>query len=312
MNVSAVFRKKVTVSRAAGWVWALVRTVLMTGVAFVIVYPVLFKFSVSLRSYSDSFDPMVFFVPRNPTFANFRLAFSALEYPKTALFSLLFCASTSILQAASCTMAAYSFSRFKYFGRNLLFALSIVTLVIPPQVLLLPLFIKFHYFNPLALFRLSGTFTGLNLIDTPIPFLLLSITCMGFKNGLYIYMLRQYFINVPNVLEEAANIDGCGTWKIFYKIMLPGAMPMLMSVFLFSFVWQWNDYYYTAMLAPNLQLLTTRIFTSVESIFGGGSDYWRGAMASPKILLLMAPLILLYIFTQRFFVESIEKSGIVG
>ena len=305
-------QKMLSIHRAARWSWTIVRAVLIIGVAFMILYPLLIKLTVSLRSYSDSLDPMVFFVPKNPTLANFRVAFTALDYPRTALYSLLFCAAVSLLQTASCTMAAYSFSRFRYFGRNILFALSIVTLAIPPQVMLLPLFIKFHYFNPLALFQFGGTFTGLNFIDTPIPFILLSVTCMGFKNGLYIYMLRQYFINVPNVLEEAANIDGCGTFKIFYRIMLPGAMPMLVSVFLFSFVWQWNDYYYTAMLAPNLQLLTTRIFTSAESILGHGADYWQAVTASPKILLMMAPLIVLYVFTQRFFVESVEKSGIVG
>lgn len=312
METARNLLKKLTLPRMGRWLWSVVRFVLIVGVAFIIVYPLLIKFSASLRSYSDSLDPMVFYVPRSPTLANFRIAFTALDYPKTVLNSILFCASLSLLQTASCTMAAYSFSRFRYAGRNLLFALSVITLVIPPQVMLLPLYIKFRYFNPAALFQMGGIFTGLNLIDTPAPFILLSLGCMGFKNGLYIYMLRQYFINVPNELEEAANIDGCGTLRIFYKIMLPGAVPMLVSVFLFAFVWQWNDYYYTAMLAPGLPLLTTRIFTSAESILGSGADYWQSITASPKILLMMAPLILLYIFTQRFFVESIEKSGIVG
>ena len=312
MHIPARWRGKAALQSAAEWAWAIVRFVLIVGVAFIIVYPLLMKLSASLRSYSDSLDPMVFYVPRSPTLQNFRIAFTALDYPRTALYSILFCASIGLLQTASCTMAAYSFSRFRYPGRNVLFALSVVTLVIPPQVLLLPLYIKFRYFNPAALFQLGGVFTGLNLIDTPVPFLLLSITCMGFKNGLYIYMLRQYFINVPGELEESADIDGCGTFRIFWQIMLPGAMPMLVSVFLFSFVWQWNDYYYTAMLAPNLQLLTTRIFSGAESILGSGADYWQSITASPKILLMMAPLILLYIFTQRFFVESVEKSGIVG
>jgi multiple sugar transport system permease protein len=277
-----------------------------------IAYPLIIKFSVSIRSYQDSLDPMVFFVPRTPSLANFKIAYQTLDYSKTALFSLAFCAMVSILQTFSCTLAAYSFGRFKYFGRNIIFGLSIITLSIPPQVLLLPLYIRFRYFNPISLFQLSGSFSGISLIDTAWPFILLSITAMGFKNGLYIYILRQYFINVPNVLDEAACIDGCGTWRIFYKIMLPGAIPMLVSVFLFSFVWQWNDYYYTAMLSPNLPLLTAKIFGTTSSILGGGADYWQSITASPKILLLMAPLVILYVFTQRYFVESIEKSGIVG
>lgn len=304
--------KRFNMHRLSSILWSIVRAVLIIGVSFTIIYPIIIKFSVSLRSYSDSFDPMVFFVPKHPTMSNFKIAFQTLDYLKTASISILFCAMISLLQTVSCTLAAYSFARFQYFGRNLLFALSIVTLTIPPQVMLLPLYIKFAYFNVFNSFQLSGAFYGVSLINTPIPFILLSITAVGFKNGLYIYMLRQYFINVPNALEEAACIDGCGTFKTFYKIMLPGAVPLLVSVFLFSFVWQWNDYYYTAMLAPNLPLLTTKIFGASSSILGGGADYWSSITASPKELLLMLPLVILYIFTQRFFVESVERSGIVG
>jgi len=292
--------------------YSVFRFVLIFGVAFMIIYPLIIKFSVSLRSYNDSLDPTVFFVPKSPTFSNFIIAFNSLNYFKTVLYTSLFCAGVSLLQTASCTLTAYSFGRFKYFGKNLMFALCIVTLAIPPQVILLPLYIKFRYFNPAAIFQLGGVFEGISLIDTPVPFILLSMTAMGFKNGLYIYMLRQHFINVPNVLEEAALIDGCGVFKTFYKIMLPGARPILVSVFLFSFVWQWNDYYYTAILAPNLPVLGTKMFESSSSILGAGADYWVSITSSPKFLLMILPLVILYIFTQRFFVESIERSGIVG
>lgn len=141
---------------------------------------------------------------------------------------------------------------------------------------------------------------------------MLSVTANGFKNGLYIYILRQYFTNVPNVLEEAAYIDGCNIFKTFYKIMLPGAMPMLITVFLFSFVWQWNDYYYTVILAPNLPTLTMNIYGLTSTLLGGAGSYWQEIVKAPQTLMMMVPLIILYIFTQRYFVESIEKSGIVG
>ena len=139
---------------------------------------------------------------------------------------------------------------------------------------------------------------------------------VGFKNGLYIYMLRQYYINVPAALEEAAYIDGCGAVKTFIRIMLPGAIPLLVTIFLFSFVWQWNDYFYTSALGPGLNILATKLNRVGFNITARDGDAWnvvqQGIYDNVAIVLQMIPLIVLYIFTQNFFVESVERSGIVG
>ena len=114
-------------------------------------------------------------------------------------------------------------------------------------------------------------------------------------------------------LEEAANIDGCGTFKTFYRIMLPGAVPMLITVFLFSFVWQWNDFYYSSVLTPEIKVLSMQLLgIKFSSISASTGDLAYAVLNSPKLILLILPLIILYIFTQRFFTESIERSGIVG
>ena len=153
------------------------------------------------------------------------------------------------------------------------------------------------------------------------PYALMSATCMGLKDGLYIYMLRQYFKGIPKSLEEAAYVDGCNTMHTFVKIMLPDAMPTILSCFLFSFVWQWTDLFYTR----NFLTTSTRPLFSTElsTIVSRMSRYFSSDASKPIIvpvgrqqqlisigvLVCCIPLVILYCFTQRTFVQSIAMSG---
>ena len=222
------------------FIWKLMRFVLLVGLSFMILYPVFVKFSASLKSTADMMDATVVFIPKHPTFQNYKIVLNSVNYPVTLLWTILFCLVQSLLQLASCALVAYGIARFKFRGHKLLFGMAVLTLIIPPQIILLPLYIRFHFFGITNIFQFSGIFSGIDLINTYWPFLLLSGTALGFKNGLYIYLLRQHFKNMPMVLEEAAYIDGCGPFKTFLRIMIPGSVPMLVTVFLFSFVWQWN------------------------------------------------------------------------
>ena len=194
-----------------------------------------------------------------------------------------------------------------------MFALVMVTLVIPPQIMLVPVYIRFRSFNLLQIFKFSGTLSGISLINTPWPILLLAVTALAFKSGLYIFLFRQFFRNLPVVLEEAAAIDGCSTYGTFFRIMLPNAVTMTVTVFLFSFVLQWNDYYYSTMLMPEISTLNMKI---ADTAYYFGTVIRQNEMLErmfyPSYLLLILPLIVLYLFAQRFFVESVATSGIVG
>lgn len=316
MKTSAVLTKissRVPPQRVKQVLWAIFRTLILVGIAFMILYPVLVKISTALKSSEDMYDPTVIFLPKHPTLNNFKLVIAGVDYPLAVLRTAVITAMLSFLQIIPCTLVSYGLARFKFPGRNIVFTAVILTLVVPPQTILLPLYLRFRFFNPLQLFAFGGELTGLSLTGTLWPFVLLSITAMAFKNGLYIYLLRQHFINMPKVLEEAAYIDGCGRFGTFWRIMLKGALPMIMTVFLFSFVWQWNDYYYTAVLAPELPVLANQMmnldFSSLGTVL---SNLYSSTVSAPKFLLHIAPLVVLYIFTQRFFTESIEKSGIVG
>lgn len=294
------------------YIWKLLRFVLLVGLSFMILYPMFVKFSASLKSTADMMDATVVFIPRNPTLQNYKIVLNSVNYPITLLFTILFCTVQSLLQLASCSLVAYGIARFKFKGHNLLFGMAVLTLIIPPQIILLPLYIRFHFFGITNIFQFSGVFAGIDLIDTYWPFILLSGTALGFKNGLYIYLLRQHFKNMPMALEEAAYIDGCGPFKTFLRIMLPGSVPMLVTVFLFSFVWQWNDTVYSGIFFPDIPTLANKLYGMVFSTMGAGTTLMTAVLESPKFFLLITPIVVLYLFTQKLFVQSISRSGIVG
>ena len=312
MAVNTLVRKTMRYIFNKENMWRVLRAALLLGLMFMILYPLLVRFSASIKSAADRADPSVMFVPKNPTFANYKTVINSVDYLPTMLYTALFTFINSAIQTVSCILVAYGLARFRFRGNRLVYGMVISTLVIPPQVLLLPLYFRFKNFNLLQLFKFTGELYGLDMTNTIWPFILLSVTAVAFRNGLYIFLFQQYYRNVPSVLEEAAYIDGCGVLKTFVRIMVPGALPMIMSVFLFSFVWQWNDSYYVSMLAPDLPVLSSKLYGLSYSVLGSASDIYTALLETPKFFLLIFPLLILYLFTQRFFVASIENSGIVG
>lgn len=311
-NLKKHIEQKTLRRKGYTYIWKLMRFVLLVGLSFMILYPVFVKFSASLKSTADMMDSTVVFIPKNPTLQNYKIVLNSVNYALTLLMTVLFCLVQSLLQLASCSLVAYGIARFKFKGHKLLFGMAVLTLIIPPQIILLPLYIRFHFFGITNIFQFSGIFSGVDLINTYWPFVLLSGTALGFKNGLYIYLLRQHFKNMPMALEEAAYIDGCGPFRTFLRIMLPGSVPMLVAVFLFSFVWQWNDTVYSGIFFPEIPTLANKLYGMVFTTMGAGTTLMSAVLESPKFFLLITPIVILYLFTQKLFVQSISRSGIVG
>ena len=157
---------------------------------------------------------------------------------------------------------------------------------------------------------------GLNLLDTYWPFILTSITAQGFKNGLYIFLMRQFFNGMPKELEEAAYIDGASALQTFYRVMVPSALPMMVTIFLFGFVWQWTDSFYSNLYLSDFQVMASSLGMLASKTFSTELSYVSPALVSMTnntgTLLVILPLFIIYLFAQRYFVESIERSGIVG
>lgn len=289
----------------------LIRWVLILGICYIIIYPLLTKISSSFMSQRDLFDKTVQWIPRFFTFDNYTMVFEQLKYPEAFLNSFILALLVSLLQLFSCTLIGYGFARFDFKGKGLLFGLVIFTLIVPPQMIMIPMYLNFRYFTLFGL--IPG---GINLLGTYWPFILTSITGTGLKNGLFIFIMRQFFKGMPRGLEEAAYVDGAGPLRTFFKIMLPGAIPALVIVFLFSFVWQWNDFFLTNIYLGNetvLPMMLHGLKYNVEATLDQPiSTQYASLLNNTGSLMFMAPLLLLYAFMQKYFVESIERTGLVG
>ncbi|MBE5791089.1 MAG: carbohydrate ABC transporter permease [Clostridia bacterium] len=297
---------------------SVVRALLLFGLCFMIIQPLLTRFSTSLMPEKDLYDSTVILLPREITFDNYRIVADLTGLPKSMLNTVWTSALVSVLQVVACTLVGYGFARYDFPLKKLWFGCVIVTIIVPPQTIATALYMNFVNFDVLGIFKLF-TGKGVNLHGSLVPYSLMSLTCMGLKNGLYIYMLRQYFKGIPKSLEEAAYVDGCGSLHTFVRIMLPDAMPTILSCFLFSFVWQWTDLFYTRNFLSNYSIFSNElstILTRMNYYFSTESGKptivpvgRQMQLVSIGILICCIPLIILYIFTQRTFVESIAMSG---
>lgn len=294
------------------WLWIVVRTVLVTGFCFIILFPLFLRLSVAFRSRTDIYDPTVLWIPKTFTFENIKIAVEATHYFPSLLNTFLISAGTTLIQLASCALAAYAFARLRFKGSGLLFGLVIFTIVVPPQTIMIPLYLTYRYFDLFGVVKVLTGKSSLNLIDTFWPFLISSATAMGLKNGLYIYIFRQFFRGIPKEIEEASLVDGAGVFKTFYRIMLPNAVPAIVTVVLFSFVWQWNDSYYVSLFLSKVKVLSTQLMDMGMALGKEPDMVYQSMLLNTGVLLLMGPLIILYLFVQRYFVESVERTGIVG
>jgi multiple sugar transport system permease protein len=196
-------------------------------------------------------------------------------------------------------------------------------IIVPPQTIMAPLYLNFRFFDVFGIIRLI-TGEPVNMLNNVAAYWLLSAGGMGLKSGLYIFMLRQYFRGVPKELEEAAYVDGCGRFKTFALIMLPDAAPMITSCFLFSFVWQWTDSFYSTLFLTNYKMLASGLGGIADRLAEwwavvNGSNAVSGTVApvgytqaiiATGMLMCLAPLVLLYLAAQKAFVESLSQTGI--
>ncbi|MDR1892780.1 MAG: carbohydrate ABC transporter permease [Oscillospiraceae bacterium] len=304
--------------KIAPWLWSAVRLLLLIGISYVILYPLLVKMSQVFMSRADLDDITVRWVPRHFTLENVRLVGALMHYWPALLRSVGWCGGLSLLQLATCTLAGCGFARFKFRGRNLAFVLVVGTLVVPPQTYSLTLYTVFQKFDVFGMVSIFNNGEGASLLQTAWPMLLLSATGMGIRSGLFIYLLRQTFRGLPKELEEAAYVDGAGAWRTFFSVLMPNALSTMLVAFILSFVWQWNDTFYSNLFSPGFTTMIQvmrGVRTTITQYLGGWqtlSDIYASSLVNTATLLAVLPVILLYIICQRFFVQGVERSGLVG
>lgn len=288
-----------TVSFFGSVMWKIVRAVIITGLCFIILYPFLIKIINAFKGAGDFNDPTVRFIPKTFTLLNITTVLEEMKYGEALKNTAFISLGSSILQTLVCASVGYGFARFKFKLNGPLFAISIFTLIVPPQTIIIPIFLRFRFFLGISSF---------NLIDTAAPMLIMALTCMGLKNGLFVFLFRQLFKNMPKELEEAAYLDGCGSFKTFTSVMLPGAGSMLLTVFLLSFSWQWTDTIYSDLFFSDMPILSNM----VSLVGANASNAVSANYMSVASLLAIIPVAIIYAFAQKFFIESIDRTGIVG
>jgi len=304
----------------------LVKAVFLLGFSFIILYPIISMISKAFMQQGDIFDNTVIWIPKHYTLDNLKMAAETMNYGKAFANSVFVSGMCTAIQTIMCMTVGYGFARYEFPLKNILFVIVLLTFLIPPQAMMIPLFLEFRSFDVLGIITLiSGKPTS--LLNTNWPYILLALTCQGLRNGLFIFMFRQSFRAMPREIEEAAWVDGAGAFLTYVRIMLPNATMMIATVALFGFVWQWNDSFYAGLFSPNadilssaysnfttsLGLLSTESEGLVQSLaFDLGNQRVISLLKNSAVFLIMTPLITVYLVAQRWFVESVERSGLVG
>ena len=221
--------------------------VLILGLCFTIIYPILSLVPTIFSTIEDLGNPNVIWIPEEFSAVSFKAAVR-LVMPQgimTMVRSVLYAVGIMIVQVFFSAMVGYSLARVKFWGRGLVFGMVILVFLIPRQSLLLAQYISFVHFDVMGLMKLFTTAGEVNLINNPIVLVLLAIFGFGVNQSLFIFLFSQFFKNIPKELEEASLIDGCGFYRTYFRIMLPNAVPIISTVAILSFVWNYGDTYYT-------------------------------------------------------------------
>jgi multiple sugar transport system permease protein len=288
-----------------GLIFTIILYLLLIAIGFVYLYPLLFMFITSMKSPTDLLNPMVQWVPSEFYFGNYIKAYRVLDYPNTLAASAMISVIPSIIQTAVCSVIGYGLARYRFPGKNLIFILILATFIIPAQNTVIPQMLTYRSYGLLG-----------NLFSLILP----AIVGQGFKSAIFILIFYQTFQSLPKVLEEAARLDGASDMKIFLQIAIPAAIPSFIISLIFSVVWYWNETYLTVIFLEggiqSLPMQLTKFVQAYENLYPPGMvnifDRINEAVKLSGTFLNILPLLLMYFVLQKWFVESIERTGITG
>lgn len=294
------------------------RFVLLTSMAYVVIYPLLYMIVTSFRT-ADSFsDPDIVWILKEFTTENFKDAFTSINFLESFKNTITIQIFSAIIEIASCSIVAYGISRYEFKFKKVEMILLILTIVIPSQMIIIPTMMNFSRLDFLGIInginKITGTNVRINILDTPLAFYLPSIFGVGLRSGIMIFIYMQFFKGLPKELEEAASIDGAGPITTFIRIAVPSSGIVFLTVSIFSVVWHWNDYYLAAMYMNENKPLAVAIanFPDMFNTLGLSSTGRGNAILMAASLMFVLPILLFYLILQRKFVKSIDRVGITG
>ena len=295
------------------------RYVLLAGLAFILLYPILYMLTMSFRPYNEVKDPLIVWIPKTFTFQTIIDVSAQMKFGNALKNTSLVFVVSALIEVLSCSLAGYGFARFKFPLKNVWFIGVVLSILVPPQSIIIPQVVGMRYFDFAFIGKIPELFGGTaittNFLDTPWAMYIPALFAAGIRSGLFVFIYRQFFLGLPAELEDAAYIDGCGPLRTFLTVMLPVSGGAIIIVLLLSFVAYWNDSIFTTFFYDKMDTLNSQL-AQLQTFMGYSSNELPdGADLAYKqcgaMLVIFIPLIVFVIF-QRFFTESIERTGIVG
>jgi len=283
---------------------------LLIGIAFSFLFPFLYVFVTSIKSVTDLRDFTVNWIPNSIHYHNYVIALEIMQLPNYAKNSFIYTIGGTIGHLLSCSFIGYGFARYKYPGKNILFILLIIALVIPVHTLITPLYI---------------TFARLKWLNTFLPVVVPTFFGFGLMGPLFTFIFRQFYLRLPTDLENAARIDGCSVLRIYWNIVFPLSRAAYMVVFVLSMIWHWNDFYEPTIyssrhtlypLTVKIRDIITFVYSKDERILEllkmlGYDGSVNEAVLMAGVMIVLLPVVLFFSVIQKEFMQGFERSGIV-
>lgn len=273
-----------TESRSAAWI----RTIVIAVGGLVFLFPFVWMVSTSLTTTGELFKLPPQLIPNPIDGSAYERLFTQVPILRWVLNSVGVSLAVTFLQVLSSAMAAYAFTRLEFRGRNVIFVLFLATLMVPFQVMVVPLFIELRYLGML------NSYAGLIIPEMAMPF--------------GVFLLRQAFLGLPRELEEAAFMDGAGHIRNFFTLVLPLSKPAIATVAVFSFMGSWNNFLWPLIIINSPDLMTLPLgLSSLSSRF---VTDWNLVLAGATISVL--PIVAVFLFAQRYVLQGVAMSGLKG
>ena len=257
--------------------------------AILFILPIFYLFMGSFKAESELFRVPFKWLPDKFQFGNFINMFSSIPFFKYLKNTMIIVVCNIVGSLLSYSLVAYGFARLRWPGRDKVFILVLITMILPYQVTLVPLFLMF---------------TKMKWIGTFLP---LTVTCF-FGNPFFIFLLRQFFTGIPQDISEAARIDGAGEFTIFSRLVIPMAKPALTTVAIFAFIRSWNDFLGPLVFLGKDELYTLSLAASM--LKSNLDPNWSLLLALGAVMIL--PVLILFFVMQKYFIQGIAMSGIKG
>lgn len=291
-----------------GFLKQLIVYALLICIGFVYLYPLLYMISNSFMNLDDLLDTSINWIPSTLAISNYIQAAGSMNFFVAFLKSVIIAGVPTLLNVVIGAIVGYGFGRFEFKGKKIMMAILIFSFILPSQITMMPTYVLY---------------SDLKILGSLKAFIYPSLLGQGINAPIFILIFYQFFKQVPKVLLEAAQIDGAGYFKSFIRISVPSAAPAILTVFLFSFVWYWNESYLTELYVCGLFTETswTTLVVELKNFAENFNAYQTTGKAATNInesirmagtMLSILPVLLMYFVLQRYFVESIDRTGITG